>query len=409
MLPMNPPSRDRAMARSACLLLPAFFAATLAAAETNRVPGVVIHHIPQSTGIYIGSPSLAVLPTGIYVASHDEFGPKSAEHTRARSRIFESTDRGQTWKPLATIDGAFWSTLFTHRDALYLLGTDKHHGNAVIRRSRDGGRTWTEPADRTTGLLRDDGQYHCAPVPVVVHQGRLWRGMERREPPVGWGVNYRAGMFSAPVDADLLDAAQWTFASFLPSDTNWNGGDFGAWLEGNAVVSPEGRLLDVLRVHTRSPDEKAALVSVSTDGGRMSFDPATGFVPFPGGAKKFTIRWEAASRLYWALATVIPEPFRTNGPSGIRNTLALTSSPDLRTWTVRCLLLHHPDTAKHGFQYPDWLFDGDDLIAVVRTAFDDERGGAHNHHDANFLTFHRIARFRTLTPADSVPIRMPER
>jgi hypothetical protein len=31
--------------------------------------------------------------------------------------------------------------------------------------------------------------------------------MERRNPPVAWGINYRAGMMSAPVGADLLDAA----------------------------------------------------------------------------------------------------------------------------------------------------------------------------------------------------------
>jgi len=382
---------------------------TASAADAPGIPGIIIDHSPQTSGIYIGSPSLAVLPDGGYVASHDEFGPKSSEHTRAVSRIFSSADRGRTWRPIAAINGAFWSTLFTHRGALYLLGTDKHHGNAVIRRSHDGGRTWTEPVDGRSGLLRNDGEYHCAPVPVLEHQGRLWRGFERREPPVGWGLNYCAGMASAPVEADLLDASQWTFATPLPSSTNWNHGDFGAWLEGNAVLTPDRRLVDLLRVHTRSPDEKAALVQVSSNGRTMSFDPATGFVPFPGGAKKFTVRWDDRSKLYWALATVIPEEFRAPGPSGIRNTLALTASPDLRTWSVRCILLHHPDTSKHGFQYPDWLFDGDDLIAVVRTAFDDGQGGARNHHDANFLTFHRISRFRGLAPADSVPVSSPSR
>ncbi len=378
------------------------------AAQAVRVPGVVVHHSPKSSGLYIGSPSLAVLPNGDYVASHDEFGLKSAEHTRAISHVYRSGDRGQSWRRTATIDGAFWSTLFTHRDSLYLIGTDKHHGNAVIRRSEDGGETWTQPQDRRSGLLRDDGQYHCAPVPVLHFGGRLWRGMERRDPPVGWGVNYRAGMLSVPAEADLLDANQWTFATFLPSNTNWNQGDFGAWLEGNAVVTRDGALANVLRVQTRSPDEKAAIVAVAGDGSALWFDPATGFIPFPGGAKKFTIRWDDKASLYWALATVIPESYRRPGPGAIRNTLALTASTDLRTWTVRCILLHHPDTARHGFQYPDWLFDGDDLIALVRTAHDDGVGGAHNAHDANFLTFHRIANFRRLTLADSVPIEKPQ-
>ena len=62
---------------------------------------------------------------------------------QATSEVFASKDRGATWTPRATIHGQFWSTLFVHRGALYLIGTDKHHGNAIIRRSTDGGATWT--------------------------------------------------------------------------------------------------------------------------------------------------------------------------------------------------------------------------------------------------------------------------
>jgi hypothetical protein len=42
----------------------------------------------------------------------------------------------------------------------------------------------------------------------------------------------------------------------------------------------------------------------------------------------------------------------------------------------------------------DWQFDGADILAVSRTAFEDESGGAHRAHDANFMTFHRIRDFR---------------
>jgi hypothetical protein len=70
---------------------------------------------------------------------------------------------------------------------------------------------------------------------------------------------------------------------------------------------------------------------------------------------------------------------------------------------VKCILLHHPDPLHHAFQYLDWQFDGPDLIAVSRTAYDDGQGGAHTFHDANFLTFHRFKNFRKLSTADSVP------
>ena len=103
------------------------------------------------------------------------------------------------------------------------------------------------------------------------------------------------------------------------------------------------------------------------------------------------------SKKYWTLANHVPKEFRLGDlkPARVRNTLWLCSSDDLKTWTIADRpILHHPDPKNHGFQYVDWLFDGDDLIALVRTAHDEPNGVAHNAHDANYLTFHRIKEFR---------------
>src|SRR4029450_12956760 len=113
-----------------------------------------------ASGLYIGSPSLAVLTNGQYIASHDEFGPNSTEFTRPVPQIFTSSDRGQTWQKRSTVQGAFWSTLFVHRGVLYLLGTDRHHGNVVIRRSIDNGQTWPPPPANRTGLRAATGESH---------------------------------------------------------------------------------------------------------------------------------------------------------------------------------------------------------------------------------------------------------
>jgi hypothetical protein len=126
-------------------------------------------------------------------------------------------------------------------------------------------------------------------------------------------------------------------------------------------------------------------------------------VDFPGGAKKFTIRKDPQGQGYWTLASIVRESqTATDGdvvflgkPAGVRNTLALLRSDDLRKWEMRRILLHHPDVAKHAFQYVDWQFDGDDLIAACRTAYGDDEGGAHSNHDANYLTFHRFRKFRS--------------
>lgn len=361
------------------------------AADFPPPPGVVIDHVPASSGQYVGSPSIAVLPDGSYVAFHDLFGPKSTELVRAQGRVFRSTDRGASWVHQADLRGAFWCNLFVHRGRLYLMGTTKQMGDMVIRRSDDAGKTWTEPKDARTGLLAV-GRYHTSSVSVVEHGGRLWRAFEcdagRRD--------FKAFVLSAAVDADLLDASSWTFSNRLAADPAWLDRQCRGWLEGNAVVASDGSILDILRCDYRGMDEKAAVVHVSPDGKTATFDPAADFIPFPGGAKKFTIRFDERSKLYWTLANAPhPDDRAKNVPADrIRNTMVLMSSPDALKWTVRSTILHHPDPVKHAFQYADWQFDGDDLIVASRTAWDDAEGGAHSNHDANYLTFHRIADFR---------------
>jgi hypothetical protein len=128
-------------------------AAQRIAPDLSKVPGVVVSHVPASTGTYIGSPSIAVLADGDYIATHDLFGPKSNEHVSATTRVFGSTDKGKTWTKRSEIDGAFWSTVFEHRGDAYLIGTTAHHGDFVIRRSKDGGRTWTTPKGSKSGVL----------------------------------------------------------------------------------------------------------------------------------------------------------------------------------------------------------------------------------------------------------------
>jgi len=348
--------------------------ALLLAGDTAPPPGVVIDHQPASTRQYIGSPSIVILRDGSYVASHDFFGPGSTQSTSAVTRVFRSTDRGRTWSRTAELQDQFWSNLFLHRGRLYLMGTTAEYGRVVIRASSDGGRTWS-PASYLTA----EPGYHTAPVPMAIHQGRIWRAMEYH-PSGPWGF-FEAFVISAPVKANLLDARSWKMSARLPYPKDAAEGKH--WLEGNAVVARDGALLDILRVDNI---EKAALVRV--EGDRLAFDR---LVDFPGGAKKFTIRWDTKTRRYWTLANPAPG---VPAPASVRNTLALLSSPDLRQWRSERIVLTNPDAAKHGFQYVDWQFDGNDLVAAVRTAFDDDTGGAHNFHDANYLLFVRVGGFR---------------
>lgn len=354
------------------------------------VPGAVVVHSPASTGQYIGSPSLALLPDGVYVASHDFFGPATSADT---VKIYRSADRGVTWQECATIQGGFWSGLFVHQGFLYLLGTNRENGDLVIRRSTDGGYHWTTPQDSHTGLLRTDQACHTAPVPIVEYNGCLWRGIECRPKGHIEGKNFHSLVMSAPVHSNLLEAANWKYTNALPhaqlEDENLSG-----WLEGNAVVTPQG-IVNVLRVQVATVPEKVALISINVDGSVAKFHPHTDLVDFPGGAKKFTIRYDAQSKLYWALSNYVPKEFQGGVIERTRNTLALICSSDLRRhWRVVRIILQHPDVRHVGFQYADWLIEGDDMLFVSRTAFPDEMGNASNPHNANFLTFHRVKNFR---------------
>ncbi len=146
-------------------------------ADLSLVPGTVIAHYPKSGEKYVGSPGIASVGNGVYLAKHDEFGPASSEWSSAITQLYRSEDAGKSWKRTHTFDGMYWASIFTLGDSVYLMGTDKHHGNAVIVRSSDGGWTWTKPTDADNGLLLT-GEYHTSTVPIVVHNGRVWRAME---------------------------------------------------------------------------------------------------------------------------------------------------------------------------------------------------------------------------------------
>ncbi len=364
---------------------------------SQRVPGVVTHHSDKRTRRYVGCPSVQILADGNYVASHSYFGPGSSN---TDSFVYRSVDRGNTWERIAQVRGSVWSNLFIHDGDLYLMGTDhcdrfggKFHGRVVIRRSSDDGRSWSTANGAKSGLLTDEEGWHTAPCPTVEHNGRLWRSIEFA--PEYERATWSCGVLSAPVDTDLLDRASWRFSEQMKH--LWSQSQ---WIEGNIVVAPDGELLNLLRWNDKGGSysepnlDRAVIVHVSSDGRRLTMDREQDIIEFPGGGTKFTIRGDEQSGRYWSLVNVQDLP---EDPPPYRNHLCVSSSKDLRSWTVHEQLLYHPDPEFHAFQYVDWAFDGDDIIYVSRTAYDDDTGGAKRAHAANFLTFHRLESFRDLT------------
>ena len=80
--------------------------ATAVGCGSDRPPGTVICHYNQQDSIYVGSPSLCILPDGTYIASHDEFGPGSSSTTAAVTRIAPKTGANTGARSHASTDSS---------------------------------------------------------------------------------------------------------------------------------------------------------------------------------------------------------------------------------------------------------------------------------------------------------------
>jgi hypothetical protein len=388
-----------------------------------------VKYQPERTRTFLGSPSVVRLPDGALLVTHDYFGkgcPRNHENEESLTSVYRSEDDGNTWVNITHIMNCYWSTLFLHQGSVYILGTSQQYGSIVIRRSDDGGFTWTHPAEPSHGFLFkgnpfwEPPSYHCAPVPVLKHNGRIYKAFEDCDPTI-WGIGFRACVISAPEDADLLDAASWTMSNKIQFDPKWTPAEWGpvtipGWREGNVVADPDDQLWDILTFEAAPmPEEKSPRIRILDEGSRIEFDPDTGFFDFPGSKAKFTIRRDPVSGTYLSIVNNLEQvellremANASAGPSTRlhmkhpyrqRNFATLVASDDLWNWRkVKTLLQDETGLSPHdsirltGFQYTDWQFDGDDLIYVVRTAY----RGAQNFHDSNQVLYCVEKNFRTL-------------
>ena len=345
----------------------------------------------------ISNACIARLPDGSLLAACT--GCKDAEGVA----MFRSTDGGATWARYGNYSSAVniienYTNLFVKGNDIYLFGVGPNRNGLRISKSSDNGLNWTVPEDETTGLILT-GTYHTAQVPCIVSGGRIWRACETYNDD---DASKKPFVLSAPEDADLLDAASWTVTNTVTTTTYYIGSDrISSMIEGNAVEAPDGSVVNLIRSNSMASSNYATILHV-TGTNILSYDPSSDWVAMPGGGKKFTVRYDAESHLYWSLTNPHTEGTFTHAgiyAAGLqmslrRNRLVLVSSPDLRTWTERANVLTDPDPFFHGFQYADWVVDGNDLAVVIRAAFPEVRGLPVRQHDANKFIFLKIKNFR---------------
>ena len=366
--------------------------------RTGYVPGTVVNYIhPEDytfmpSGRSPASPSLLRLPNGHLLASHDVYWGKCDQNL---THVFISKDDGKTWSFQSEIFPSFWTKLFYHKDALYAFGTNGEYGDLNIFKSTDNGRTWSAPTLMCKGGDRDVGGPHKAPMPVVEFKGRLWTAFEYGS----WGLPtyHDAGVASIDVDDDPMITENWTISKFLRYSNDWPGvaeGKARGYLEGNIVITPDNKLVNILRYQIEhcEPNYGRAIV-LNIDHNHPQHAPEYGkLINFHGNFSKFTIRFDAETNYYYSLVCRVTQKAEHKQ----RNCLTLTRSKNLDDWEIVRDILNFQDNGwpedlkKVGFQYVDWIFDGDDILFLSRTAINN----AHNFHNANYLTYHRLESFR---------------
>ncbi len=342
-------------------------------AKTGFVPGVVVNYIhPEDetyafSGYYTCSPSIVRLPGGGLLASHDVFAGAAPQNL---TLLFRSDDDGVTWRYVTQLFPCFWGTLFCHRDRVYMVATSTEYGDLLVGCSQDEGQTWGMPTVIARGAChcREKG-FHKAPCRVELAYGRLWTAVEYGT----WAKNdYVSCVLSAGENADLMDAASWTLTQPLHYGRDWTAAPgYIPAIEGNVITGPDGALYNCMRTGTRQ------LLMLKLDPAHPEQpEQFAGVADFDQGHTKFEIHRQGDR--YLSLGNLPPQ----------RNRLAVLESHDLKNWTFLCDVVdaREHDPQQVGFQYPAFLWEGDRLTILSRTAWH----GAHNFHDSNYITVHKI-------------------
>lgn len=363
-------------------------------ARTGKTVGTVVNYLHPDdeaysfSGRYLCSPSLVRHPDGFLLASMDLF---AVSHPQNLTLIFRSDDDGETWHYVSELMPCFWGKMFIHDGELYMLSCSTEYGDLLIGKSTDGGKTFSAPVCLLRGSNGKCGNngVHKNPQNLVIHNGRIYNTLE-------WGTwankeyCHAAMIMSCDINDDLLIPENWSFSAprkfdpdFAPEVANLP--HCTMTIEGTLVTDPENRLLNVMRF---GGDRCVLAYKVNTRDPEAALEYSR-CIPFPANLSKFTIKYDTVSKKYYSIASRLHEIINTK-----RNLLSLMASDDLEHWYVITDLLDYSDQdpEKIGFQYVDFEIEDEDILYLCRTAFNN----AHNFHDANYQTFHKIKKFRKL-------------
>ena len=356
-------------------------------ARTGVYPGTLIHYLHPEDGAYafsgrfLCSPTVIRTPEGALLASMDLFEGNGAQNF---TLIYRSEDDGATWQWQCDLMPCFWGKLFVWRNKVYMLACSTEHGDILIGRSDDDGRTFCTPSV----LMRGSGRPpvcgpDMSPEPPIEYSGRLWCNTH-------WG-SWQRGIhhpcvFSIAAEDDLLDVSAWTISDICFYDESWPGtakGSCRGTLEGTFLIGRDRGLYMLCRYQINGcvPNRGLAMMyKIHTE------DPGAApefyrVIPFDGNASKFTVKYDEATDRYYSIITrTISEKAPT-----VRNLISLVESEDGFRWKLKKDLIdfRDKDPAKNGLQYVDFIIEGGRIAYVCRTAVN----GADSFHNSNCTVF----------------------
>ncbi len=368
--------------------------------RTGFVPGNVVNYLhPKDdaykfSGKYLCSPSIVKLKNGVLLASMDIYAPQAPQNL---TLIFRSDDKGETWQYQTDLFPCFWGKLFIHMDSLYMLAMSTEYGDLLIGKSNDEGKTFCKPEVLFRGSCSSKEKgLHKAPMPVTRYAGRLWTAIDYG----AWSLGgHSSSLLSIDEKTDLMQAENWVLTKPLLYNPGWEGAVAGpsrGCLEGSAVVAPNGEIVNILGYRTNlcEPDRNKAVILKGDSKQPEKQLELYKVVDFPGNLSKFCVLFDNVSGMYFSIVNRIDDS-REDINIRQRNIASLSASADLEQWQILCDLLDYsaepPETT--AFQYVDFAFDNDDIIFLSRTAFNE----ADSFHDSNYITFHRVKNFRSIS------------
>ncbi len=403
----------------------------------------VVCRSPSPKTIYCYTPGICRLPSGRLVVTCD-LGGKGMAGVASIGRIFVSDDHGISWRKTGEFPMEH-ARPFEAGGRIYILG---QRGDLGILCSADGGETWSETIWFTKGQ-----RWHQSACNVWYAKGNVYLVMERNVPRAdgrefGWNPVMKAPvLMRAKVTDDLMRKESWTFAESFPFYEIFGGNvdpefdfmglpwykaftAFGkerpadkpksyptGWLETNVVqimdpnhvwYDPSGCTFHLfMRANTGGAGYAALAKVVEQPDGTMKTDLEKApsgvrmlFVPFPGGQMRFHVLWDDKTRLYWLLSTQATDTMcrhdrlpkgRYSLPYNERQRLQLSFSRNMVDWCFAGLVAAGKSVLESR-HYAAMAIDGEDLVLVSRSG--DEQ--AHNPHNTDMVTFHRIREFRSL-------------